>query len=146
MSLKSEVVWNRRPGLVGLRMRMAIVRSVLEQRDLVPRCQGDDRPLGVGLAAVLVAAPGAGDLALAVHRVDLDDLDAPDGLDGVVDLRLAGVGMHLEGVDALLDQPVGLLRDRGGEDDVARILHLMSSSASAALSPRSDCGSSLALP
>src|SRR6478752_1047748 len=127
MSLKSEVVWKRRPGLVGLRMRMAIVRSVLEQRDLVARRQGDDRPLGVGLAAVLVAAPGAGDLALAVHRVDLDDLDAPDGLDGVVDLRLAGAGVHLEGVDALLDQPVGLLRDHRGEDDVARIFHFLPS-------------------
>ena len=33
-SLKSELVWKRRPGLVGLRERMAMISSVLEQRDL----------------------------------------------------------------------------------------------------------------
>ena len=39
-------------------------------------------------------------LALAVERVDLDDLDAgPDRLDGLADLDLGGVGGDDEGVD-----------------------------------------------
>jgi large subunit ribosomal protein L17 len=45
ISEKSELVWKRRPGLVGLRERMAMIgTSVLEQLDLVARCQGDDVP------------------------------------------------------------------------------------------------------
>src|SRR6476659_1868764 len=34
ISEKSETVWNRRPGLVGLRVRIPTMNSVLEQRDL----------------------------------------------------------------------------------------------------------------
>src|SRR5688500_14340091 len=57
-SPKSATVWNRRPGLVGLRVRipMATTTSVLEQRDLA-RGQGDDGPLGVRLGAQAVGAP-----------------------------------------------------------------------------------------
>src|SRR4051794_24086299 len=42
ISEKSETVWNRRPGLVGLRLRMAIVVLSLEQVDRVTLGEGDD--------------------------------------------------------------------------------------------------------
>src|SRR5512132_4608616 len=49
-SEKSATVWNRRPGLVGLRLRSAISRplcsSILEQVDRLALDEGDDRPLG----------------------------------------------------------------------------------------------------
>src|SRR4051794_17826913 len=121
-SEKSGDVWKRRPALVGLRERIAMSvsspGSVLEQRDVVAGGQGDDGALGVGLApeAVVLACPG--DLAGPVERVDLDDLHAPDRLDGVVDLGLARTRVDDEGVDALLDEPVALLRDDRRHDDV----------------------------
>src|SRR5919106_3500229 len=122
-SAKSDTVWKRRPGLVGLRARIPIATtSVLEQRDLARR-QCDDRPLRVGRGTDAIGAPGAPALALAVERVDLAHLDPPDRLDGVADLRLARRRMDLERVDAELHQGVALLRDHRGEDDVARIFH-----------------------
>src|SRR5881275_740750 len=47
-SEKSETVWNRRPGLVGLRLRRGMVGSALEQVDPVALDEGDDGPLAVG--------------------------------------------------------------------------------------------------
>src|SRR2546430_13934167 len=48
ISEKSETVWNRRPGLVGLRLRSGMALSFLrlEQIDAVADGQGDDGPLG----------------------------------------------------------------------------------------------------
>ena len=41
ISEKSETVWNRRPGLVGLRLRMAMgLRSALEQLDAIVARRG----------------------------------------------------------------------------------------------------------
>src|SRR5262245_13389987 len=122
ISAKSETVWKRRPGLVGLRVRMPMTTSVLEQRDLA-RGERDDGVLDVGLGADPVGAPRAAALARAVQRVDAVHLDAPDQLDGVADLRLARRRMNLEGVDPGLHQRVALFGDDRGEDDVARILH-----------------------
>src|SRR5690606_21200424 len=123
MSLKSETVWNRRPGLVGLRLRTAMSLH-LEQVDLVTFGQGDDGPLGVGPAAEGGRTAVAPLLALAVERVDLLDLHAgPDGLDRVADLGLGGAGSDDEGVDAGVEQSVGLLGDDRPDDDVAGILH-----------------------
>ena len=51
ISEKSETVWNRRPGLVGLRLRRAMARLALEEVDRVALGEGDDRPLGVGALA-----------------------------------------------------------------------------------------------
>src|SRR5271154_99038 len=54
ISAKSDTVWKRRPALVGLRERSAMVGpgpSVLEQVDRVTRCEGDDGPLGVRAVA-----------------------------------------------------------------------------------------------
>src|SRR4051812_19238925 len=47
ISEKSETVWNRRPGLVGLRLRSGISAS-LEEVDAVVGMQGDDGALGGG--------------------------------------------------------------------------------------------------
>src|SRR5829696_116595 len=107
-SEKSGDVWKRRPALVGLRERMAIGISVLEQRDVVAGGQRDDGALGVGLAPEAVRTAGPGDLAGTVEGVDLDDLHAPDRLDGVVDLGLAGTRVDDERVHALLDERVAL--------------------------------------
>src|SRR5262245_11989998 len=127
ISEKSGEVWKRRPGLVGLRERIAMAISVLEQRDVVAGSQGDDGPLRVGLLALAVVAPHASDLAGPVEGVDLDDLDAPNRLDRVVDLGLGRARVHLERVDALLDERVALLGDDRRQDDVAGILHHSSS-------------------
>src|SRR4051812_3650633 len=144
-SAKSEEVWNRRPALVGLRERIAMASSVLEQRDLT-RGQRHDRPLRVGLVAHPVATARTRHLALAVERVDLQHLDAPDRLDRIADLRLAGARVHLERVDAGLHQLVALLGDDRRQDDVAGVFHCWiapSSEADASSSRRS--ASSLAL-
>src|SRR5262245_28490299 len=82
ISAKSETLWKRRPALVGLRVRIAMGRpSALEQLDAVAGGDGDDGALGVGPAPALVGPAGALGLALAVQGVDLEDVDAPDGLD-----------------------------------------------------------------
>src|SRR4029453_8972842 len=48
-SEKSATVWNRRPGLVGLRLRSAMaLGSIREEVDRVALGEGDDRPLGCG--------------------------------------------------------------------------------------------------
>src|SRR5215204_2527313 len=69
MSEKSETVWNRRPGLVGLRLRSAMGLSFsagLEDLDLALG-EGDDRTLGVGQLRADRAAATALRLALAVE-------------------------------------------------------------------------------
>src|SRR4051812_24889211 len=103
--------------------------SVLEQRDLARR-QRDDGPLRGRGGADAVGAAGAPPLALAVERVDLSHLDAPDRLDGVADLWLARRRVDLERVDAGFHERVALLRHDRREDDVAGVLHLASSSSS----------------
>src|SRR4051812_19744464 len=138
-SAKSDTVWKRRPGLVGLRARMPMTSSALEQRDLARR-QGDDGPLGVGLGPEAVGAPRAAALALPVERVDLAHLDVPDRFDGVTDLGLAGRRVHLERVDADFDEGVALLRHDRSEDDVPGIFHSDSDSVLAVSTSSSDDG------
>src|SRR5690606_19146914 len=130
MSLKSDTVWNRRPGLVGLRLRSAMASDLcLVEVDRLALGEGDDRPLGVGAGAEHAGAPVALALALAVERVHLHDLHVEDLLDGVVDLGLRrGLG-HLERVDATLGEGVGLLAHDRSDDDVAGVLHDAASSA-----------------
>src|SRR5262245_6646787 len=114
-SEKSATVWNRRPGLVGLRLRSAM-GSVLEEVDRLARDERDDRPLGVGARAVGERLAVALALALAVQRVHLRDADAEDALHGVADLGLGGGGVHLERVDALLHEGVRLLAHDRSDD------------------------------
>src|SRR3954452_6715762 len=125
ISLKSETVWKRRPALVGLRLRSAMVSSssAFEQLDVIVRVERDDGALGVGPLAHAEGAPVALALALAVERVHLQDAHAEDRLDGVVDLGLRRVRVHAERVDVLLEQRVGLLRHDRLDDDVTGIPH-----------------------
>src|SRR3546814_2101276 len=74
-------------------------------------------------------------LPLAVERVHLGDLHAEDRLDGVVDLGLGGVGVHLEGVGTRLGEAVGLLAHDRSDDDVAGVLHDEASWVTAAAPP-----------
>src|SRR5262245_7906112 len=146
-SEKSATVWNRRPGLVGLRLRSAIAEprlSVLEQVDRIALDEGDDRPLGVGTPAVGERAPVAVALAGPVGGVHLGDPDAEDLLYGVADLWLGGVGVDRERVHARLHEGVRLLAHDGGDDDVAGAGHLLlpsvvsASVVSAGRAPGSD--------
>src|SRR5690606_36117667 len=82
--------------------------------------EGDDGALGVLALAEAEARPAG--LAGAVERVHRGDLDAEDLLDRELDLSLVRVGRHDEGVLALIDERVALLRDDRGDDDVARVL------------------------
>src|SRR5690606_1215299 len=60
-------------------------------------------------------------LALLVERVDRRDLHVEDLLDRELDLRLVRTGVHLEGVLALVDEVVALLRDNRRENHVTRV-------------------------
>src|SRR6478752_4710698 len=144
ISTKSATDEPRRPGVVGLYLRIPIVvqscsSSVSGARtEDVDRAlaEGDDRTLGV--LALADAETGATALALTVQGVDLVDLDVEDLLDGDLDLRLVGPRVDDEGVLALVEQPVGLLGDDRRDQDVAGVLgvdaHLVASlSASAPL-------------
>ena len=45
ISAKSDDVWNRRPGLVGLRLRMGISSAPEDVDAFLAGSEGDDRPL-----------------------------------------------------------------------------------------------------
>src|SRR5262249_12024936 len=91
-----------------------------ENVDPVALGEGDDRPLGV--RPLTPAVPGATPLAGPVHGVHPRDLDSEYGLDREPDLGLVGVGVDDEGVLALVEQPVALLRDHRPEQDVPRVV------------------------
>src|SRR6476469_9657713 len=150
ISTKSATLEPRRPGVVGLYLRIPIVcdpqfpnrldQSLTRSGDRTPEdvdrafLQGDDGALGV--LALADAEAGATGLALAVQRVDGVHLDVEDPLDRDLDLGLVGPRVDDEGVLALVEQPVGLLRDDRREQNVARVLaqvaHLVSSSTDSA--------------
>src|SRR5215213_11160610 len=127
ISAKSETLAPRRPGVVGLYLRIAIFRKSpcrlsrrSEQIDgLAALGERDDGALGA--LARAIAGTGALALALAVGGVHRRDLDLEDLLDRDLDLRLVRVRVNDERVDVVLDQPVGLLGDDRRQDDVARI-------------------------
>src|SRR5690242_6963655 len=128
ISAKSETLAPRRPGVVGLYLRIAItlVSQLLslgrcsEQIDrLAALSQCDDCALGALTSAV--AGAGALALALTVGGVHRRDLDLEDLLDGDLDLGLVRVRVNHERVNVVLDQPVGLLRDDRRQDNVAGI-------------------------
>src|SRR4051812_9601312 len=116
-STKSATLEPRRPGVVGLYLRMPmsscpqpllsvsfsgpVTRSGDRASEDVdgPFAQGHDRALGV--LAVAEAEPGTAGLALAVDRVDRRDLDAEDLLHGDLDLGLVGPRVDEERVLAL---------------------------------------------
>src|SRR5690625_917575 len=152
ISTKSATLEPRRPGVVGLYLRIAMgldpqslqcaasaghftedVDGALAQRD--------DRALGVLTLADAGAGPPG--LALPVRRVHRADLDAEDRLDGVLDLGLVRARVDEEGVLALVDEVVALLGDHRGDDDVPGVLvvlgaHLASSSRGPAAARKSS--------
>src|SRR6478609_4782983 len=134
-STKSATDEPRRPGVVGLYLRIAMSVCLLgrsgaraEDVDGTLAERDDGAP---GVLALADAEAGTPRLALAVHRVDRVDLDVEDLLDGDLDLRLVRPGVDEERVLALVEKAVGLLRDDRGDEDVARVLdvdaHLPSS-------------------
>src|SRR5277367_5455423 len=96
ISAKSETLDPRRPGVVGLYLRIAMASKSLtpgrlgrcsEQVDRLAACgQRDDGALAALALAVAAAGPLA--LALTVERVHGIDLDTEDLLDRDLDLRL----------------------------------------------------------
>src|SRR3954464_1560432 len=136
-SAKSATLEPRRPGVVGLYLRIAMgleSLSVLsgpvggwfrvpsgarapEDLDAVAGGDGDDGALGV-LALAHLRATAALALALAVDRVHAEDLHVEDLLDRDLDLGLVRLGQHDEGVLVAVEQPVALLGDDRGEQDV----------------------------
>src|SRR3954465_2126768 len=115
ISAKSGYETKRRPGEVGLGLRMGIGLRLLEaledleDRDGLPRRHLDDRLRPRPRAARgLAAALGLG---LHRHRVDLDDVDVEERLDGLADLRLVGVRVDPERVLLRGREHVGLLAD-----------------------------------
>src|SRR4051794_18910115 len=94
ISAKSGYVEKRRPGLVGLGLRMA-TRSVLEglealeDRDGVAGPDLDDG-LFPGARAAVDGAAALG-LGLDAHRVHGDDRDVEECLDRLADLRLVRI-------------------------------------------------------
>src|SRR4051794_17638015 len=158
-STKSATLAPRRPGDVGLYLRIPIVflwqrarlaggsvwlgvrcvRSgdrAAEDLDRIARLEADERALGV--LALPVAVAGALALALAVGGVHVQHPDVEDLLDRDLDLGLVGLRADQEGVGPLLDQPVALLRDDRRQDDVARVgNHSLAASVSLAAPPAS---------
>src|SRR5690606_25855188 len=144
-STKSAPLEPRRPGVVGLLLRIAMWVSLRLSAPRRSAASGDrpsedvDGSVGQGhdgaLGVLALAHPEARAtrLALTVDRVHRGDLDVEDLLDGDLDLGLVGVGGHDEGVLALVHQPVALLGDDRGQHDVAGILvqraHLAASSS-----------------
>src|SRR3954467_2440427 len=106
-----------------------------EDLDAVAGGERHDGALGV-LALAHPGAPAALALALAVDRVDAQDLHVEDLLDSDLDLRLVRLGQDDERVLVLVQEPVALLGDDRGEQDVPGVAdaHAFSSASSAAMS------------
>src|SRR5215217_744502 len=137
LSTKSATLDPRRPGVVGLYLRIPMVLSSASSgagaAEDVDRAlaEGDDRALGV--LALADAEPRTTGLAHAVHRVDRVDLHVEDLLDGDLDLGLVRARVDEEGVLPLVEEPVRLLGHDRRDQDVAGVLALahLSSSESA---------------
>src|SRR5699024_2053467 len=127
-STKSATELPRRPGVVGLYLRIPIGSSLSSPSALAAEdvdralAEGDDRALDV--LALTGAEPRAAGLADTVHRVHGLDPDPEDLLDGDLDLGLVRARLDDEGVLPLVEQAVGLLRHDGTNEDVARVLDL----------------------
>src|SRR5215218_10202131 len=141
-STKSATDAPRRPGVVGLYLRIPMVSPqclfsvwssafrweavrtsadrASEDVDALALGEAHDRALGVlALAGPEAGTPG---LARPVQRVDRPDLDAEHLLDRDLDLGLVGVGVHEERVLVRVEEPVALLAHDRGEEHVTVVL------------------------
>src|ERR687889_719631 len=124
ISAKSATLEPRRPGVVGLYLRIGMSHNPLADRaaeglDAVTVSQLHHRALG--RLALTEARPGALALALAVGGVHRQHADVEDLLDRDLDLGLVGVRVDQERVPVLVENAVALLGDHGRDDDVARV-------------------------
>src|SRR4051812_26992570 len=124
ISAKSATLEPRRPGVVGLYLRIGMRTIPLADRaaeglDAVTVSQLDHRALG--RLALTEARPGALALALAVRGVHRQHADVEDLLDRDLDLGLVRVRVDEERVPVLVENAVALLGNNRGDDDVARV-------------------------
>src|SRR4051812_47627718 len=144
ISAKSATLEPRRPGVVGLYLRIAMIYNPLADRaaeglDTVTVSQLHHGALG--RLALTEAGARALALALAVGGVHRQHADVEDLLDRDLDLGLVRVRVDEERVPVLVENAVALLGDHGREDDVARVgdrRHLSSSLAVSAGTPRNS--------
>src|SRR3954454_15182386 len=122
-------------GVAGGREPSASGARTPEDLDAVAGRERHDGALGV-LALAHPRALAALALALTVDRVDAEHLHVEDLLDSDLDLRLVGLGQDDERVLVLVQEPVALLGDDRGEQDVPVVAdgHAFSSASSVAAS------------
>src|SRR6266542_5941810 len=129
-STKSAWLAPRRPGVVGLYLRIAMSArtNLAEYVDPVAFAKRDDRALD--RLARAVAESGPLPFAWPVERVHVGDLDVEHLLDGDLDLRLVRQRVDVERVLVLVQQAVALLRDDRSEQHIAGIVeHQLCSSS-----------------
>src|SRR3954452_12879659 len=123
ISAKSEYVTKRRPGLVGLVLRIGICLALAleplqggEDRDRIALAHLHDRLLPRPALARRVAAP----LGLGLHGggAHVDDLHVEQRLHRLADLRLVRVVVDAERVLAGRGEHVALLADDRADDDL----------------------------
>src|SRR3954463_2129849 len=128
ISAKSEYVTKRRPGLVGLGLRIGICLALAlealearEDRNGVALAHLHDRLLPRPGLARRVAAP----LGLGLHggRAHVDDLHVEQRLDRLADLRLVRVVVDAERVLAGGGEHVALLAHDRADDDLGVVHH-----------------------
>src|SRR3954466_6627062 len=130
ISTKSATDEPRRPGGVGLYLRIAMSSSSAPQArsgdrtsedvDAVTLGQADDRALGV--LALADAPRRTARLALAVEGVHGGDLDVEHLLDRDLDLGLVRIRVDDEGVLVVVEQAVALLAHDRRDQHVAVVL------------------------
>src|SRR5215207_9301136 len=127
-STKSATLAPRRPGVVGLYLRIAMsfVRPLSasagrRREDVDPLAVGNGHDRAFGVGALPEAAPGPAYLALPVDRVHAGDLDAENGFHRDLDLGLIGLWCHEEGVLVLVQQAIALLAHHWRQQDVAMV-------------------------
>src|SRR6266550_1247792 len=129
-STKSAWLAPRRPGVVGLYLRIAMSArtNLAEYVDPVAFTKRDDRALDRLARAVTESGPLP--FAWPVERVHVGDLDVEHLLDRDLDLRLVRQRVDVERVLVLIQQAVALLRDDRSEQHIAGIVeHQLSSSS-----------------
>src|ERR1043165_3333433 len=124
ISAKSATPEPRRPGVVGLYLRIAMIYNPLADRaaeglDAVTVSQLHQGTLG--RLTLTEARPRALALALAVDGVHRQHPDVEDLLNRDLDLGLVRVRVDQERVPVLVENAVALLGDHRREDDVARV-------------------------